>query len=108
MLLADSDGVRLTHQQAHILQEFRPASDPHEQTSETLSICGVREWPTCDNLIALGLLDRVEWLGNDEGWLYRLTPAGRVELAKRTDAPVAACDPAPDAESPGSEVESDA
>lgn len=69
----------LTRQQAHILREFGNPDDPYEQSSDTLAICGVREWPTCDNLIAAGLIERTAWI-DGEGWLYRLTSDGCEQL----------------------------
>lgn len=67
----------LTRQQAHILREFGNPDDPYQQSSETLSYCGVREWPTCDNLVSMGLLARLSWDRHDGGWLYALTDTGR-------------------------------
>ena len=72
----------LTWQQAHILREFMPADCPHGASSETLAISGVREWPTCNNLIALGLIERDEWSGENEGWIYSCTAKGSDVLRK--------------------------
>jgi len=65
----------LTKQQAHIMREFGRPDDPFEQSSETISICGVREWPTCDNLVKLGLISRAYW-DAQRGYHYRITKAG--------------------------------
>lgn len=70
----------LTRQQAHVLREFGNPDDPFELTSDCIAICGVREWPTCGNLIQLGLIKRVSWEGDGEGWCYRLTDEGRDRL----------------------------
>lgn len=42
---------------------------------------GVRPWPTMDNLVTKGLIERDSWNGLEEGWLYRLTDAGRSYMA---------------------------
>ena len=36
----------------------------------------VRPWPTMQNLAKLGLIESHEWLGPEDGWLWRLTDAG--------------------------------
>jgi len=38
---------------------------------------GVRPWPTMENLVKKGLIEKVEWVGHEDGWLYQLTPLGR-------------------------------
>lgn len=71
----ETKAVRLTRQQRQIMLEFGRPDDPFDQSSETISYCGVREWPTCDNLIKLNLIERERTLGND-GWIYFITDAG--------------------------------
>ncbi len=73
-------GHALTWQQAHILTEFGDPADPFGHSSETLSTSGVREWPTCGNLIAAGLLVRGAWVGG-EGWLYEVSTEGKRVMA---------------------------
>ena len=64
-----------------MIREFTWPDDPFECTDLTLSIgTGYRPWPTMDNLIDKGLVERVAWEGEHEGWLYALTPAGCVVL----------------------------
>jgi hypothetical protein len=47
---------------------------------------GVRPWPTMGNLAKLGLVESHEWLGPEDGWLWRLTDAGRAYMATVVEA----------------------
>lgn len=75
----------LTRQQAAMLREFWASNwpeCPYEHTDMTLMEgTGYRCWPTMDNLVAKGLVERVEWEDDYSGWLYRVTPAGHRILA---------------------------
>ncbi len=75
---------KLTKQQARALRAFlyvysATGIDP-ETCGAAVWDCGVRPWPTMDNLVAKGLVEMAGWFGPDEGHGYRLTEAGYAEI----------------------------
>lgn len=47
---------------------------------------GVRPWPTMDNLVKLGLVERVQWWDEEAGWQYELTDAGKAYMRTVVEA----------------------
>jgi hypothetical protein len=47
---------------------------------------GVRPWPTMDNLVKLGLVERIQWWDEEAGWQYELTDAGKAYMRTVVEA----------------------
>ena len=75
----------LTKQQQRAMLAFLWSGGPRgfddEACDGSVWDYGVRPWPTMDNLVAKGLVERDSWYGPEEGWNYRLTDAGREYMA---------------------------
>ena len=76
--------VRLTKQQKRAMLSFLWNAGPDGFDVETSDGAvwdwGVRPWPTMSNLAKLGLVESDSWIGPEEGWLYRLTDAGKAYM----------------------------
>jgi len=69
----------LTAQQTRAMRSFCWGIDGIDDQATDTSAWneGVRPWPTMGNLVKKGLIETVEWVGHEDGWLYKLTPLGR-------------------------------
>jgi hypothetical protein len=60
----------LTRQQEQALKAFRVDGEAYDGS---IWDEGVRPWPTMDNLVKLGYVERVQWWDEEAGWQYELT-----------------------------------
>jgi hypothetical protein len=67
----------LTKQQTRAMCAFEFDDEPSDASVWEL---GVRPWPTMENLVAKGLIERGPWWDKEHGYLYRLTDSGRTFL----------------------------
>lgn len=78
--------VKLTKQQARAMLAFLWVGGTRGYEDEACDGAiwdwNVRPWPTTDNLIAKGLIEKDSWNGPEEGWCYRLTDSGREYMAR--------------------------
>lgn len=66
----------LTRQQEAALRAFDGSHVGETSSDSACWLEDVRPWPTMDNLIAKGLVERLAWFGPEDGWEYALTEAG--------------------------------
>jgi hypothetical protein len=75
-------GTRLTTQQKRAMHAFlRRDGFDTETTDAAVWDCGVRPWPTMENIAKKGLVVAECWYGSEDGWSWRLTDAGREYMA---------------------------
>jgi hypothetical protein len=80
------EAVRLTRQQERAFRLFDVRwPDDFVTDGQCWDDARCRPWPTMDNLIRKGLIDRDGWVDQDTGWEYKLTPAGLELLKTLTD-----------------------
>lgn len=81
-----TEAIRLTRQQERALRMFSVKwPDDIVTDGQCWDDARCRPWPTMDNLIAKGLIEREGWWGEEFGWEYKLTPAGLELLKALTD-----------------------
>lgn len=83
-------GAQLTKAQERAMTAFlwlaRPEGFDTEASDSEVWDVPVRPWPTMGNLTKLGLIEAAEWLGSDDGWLWRLTDAGKAYMRTVVEA----------------------
>ncbi len=83
--MATTEAARLTKQQRRALLLWRGWPYDFVTDGQVWDEARHRPWPTMDNLIAKGLIQRHGWIDEDAGWEYDLTDDGRALLKVLTD-----------------------
>jgi hypothetical protein len=82
--------VDLTRQQQRAMLAFLWSAGSEgfdiEASDSAVWDWGVRPWPTMENLSKVGLVESHEWLGPEDGWLWRLTDAGKAYMRTVVEA----------------------
>lgn len=72
------------------LYKYNERGYDDEATDSAVWDWGVRPWPTMDNLVAKGLIEKAGWWGPEDGHLWKLTDAGRAFMDEIVTARAAA------------------